>query len=50
MEGDDKHEVFWFLVAVNDQHPPPGPEDEPQRPPTPFKLSANPRKLRQDAK
>ncbi len=49
LEGDDKNKVVRLLVAVEDEHPPPWPEDEPQRPPAPLKLSADPGKLLQNA-
>jgi hypothetical protein len=49
-KGDDKNKVVRFLVAVEDEHPPPRPEDEPQRLPAPLKLSADPRELLQNAK
>jgi hypothetical protein len=49
LEGDHQNKVVRLLVAVEDEHPPPWPEDKPQRPPAPLKLSADPGKLLQNA-
>jgi hypothetical protein len=45
MEGDNKNKVVMLLIAVEDEHPSPWAEDEPQRPPATLKLSADPGKL-----
>jgi len=50
LKGNDKNKVFGFFVAVEDEHPPPWPEDEPQRLPVSLELSADPWELRQNAK
>ena len=50
LEGDDKNEIIRFLIAVDDQHPPPRAEDEPHRLPAPFKRPADPGELLKDAK
>ena len=33
LEGDDENDIVRFLVAVDDQHPSPRPEDDPHRRP-----------------